>query len=311
MHSHSILPWEHHHAFLGAQHDRNERRTWLVVLITAVTMVAEIIGGQVYGSMALVADGWHMASHTAALGITAFAYRFARRYAHDQQFSFGTGKLGELAGFSSAVILAIVAAFIAYESVARYFSPVPISYNEAITLAALGLGVNLVCAWLLREDHGHDHHHGHGHARDHNLGSAYAHVLTDALTSILAIVALLTARFYGWIWMDAAVGIIGAIVIGIWSLNLIRSSGAVLLDMVPDDALHADVRERLELEGDKVSDLHVWHVGPGHTAVIASLVSHAPQDPAVYKARLDGIPGLSHVTIEVHACPDHAPVCAS
>jgi len=317
MHTRSIEPWRHHHAFLGARHDRNESRTWLVVLITAAMMVAEIIGGTLYGSMALVADGWHMATHAAALAIAAFAYRFARRHAHDAQFSFGTGKVGELAGFSSAIVLAMIAAFIGYESVVRLFAPVPISFHEAVAIAVLGLGVNLLCAWLLRDadhhHHGHDHHdhehhHGHHHHshhhRDYNLRAAYVHVLADALTSVLAIAALLTAWAYGWLWMDAAVGLIGAVVIALWSLNLIRSSGAVLLDMVPDHHLHAEIRKRLEVDDDRVSDLHLWRVGPGHTAVIASVVTHDPQSPATYKARLDDLALLSHVTVEVHACPD-------
>jgi cation diffusion facilitator family transporter len=318
MHTHSIEPWRHHHAFLGARHDRNERRTWLVVLITSAMMVAEIVGGALYGSMALIADGWHMSTHAAALAISAFAYRFARRHVHDPRFSFGTGKLGELAGFASAVILALVALFIAYESVLRLLAPVPIRFTEAIAIAVLGLGVNLLSAWLLREA---PHHHEHGdgrrhehdrhHAHDHNLRSAYLHVLADALTSILAIVALLSARLYGWLWMDAAVGIIGACVIALWSSSLIRASGAVLLDMVPDRGLHSAIRERLEVDGDRVSDLHLWRVGPGHTAVIAAVVATEPQPPAAYKARLGGLHGLSHVTVEVHGCPGARPVLAA
>lgn len=310
MHTHSIAPWQHQHAFLGASHERNESRTWLVVLITVLMMVAEIVGGTVYGSMALVADGWHMATHAAALAIAAFAYRFARFHVNDARFSFGTGKLGELAGFGSALILAAVAAFIAYESLMRIFSPVVIRFDEAIVVAAVGLAVNLLCAWLLRDGdqahghahHHHDHHHVGMHEDDHNLRSAYAHVLTDALTSVLAIFGLVMARIYGWVWMDAAVGIVGAIVIAIWALTLMRASGAVLLDMVPNRSMHAEITKRLEVGEDRVGDLHLWRVGPGHTAMIASIVSHDPQTPAAYKARLDGIEGLSHITVEVHAC---------
>jgi cation diffusion facilitator family transporter len=317
MHSHSIDTWRHQHAFLGDAHDRHERRTWFVVLLTAAMMIAEIIGGTVFGSMALVADGWHMSTHAAALAIGAFAYRYARTHVHDPRFSFGTGKMGELAGFASAVVLALVALFIGYESIARILAPVPISFNQAIAIAVVGLGVNLFSAWLLREDH-HDHQDhdrdyqdDRGH-HDHNLRAAYVHVLTDAMTSVLAIVALLAARFYGWIWMDPVVGIIGAGVIAIWSLGLIRSAGAVLLDMVPNPKLSSLIRERLEVQGDKVSDLHLWRVGPGHTALIATVIADRPQPVAAYKARLEGLQGLSHVTVEIHPCPDHGtlPVAA-
>ena len=313
MHAHSIEPWQHHHAFLGARHDRNERRSWFVVALTAVMMVAEIIGGTLFGSMALVADGWHMSTHAGALAIAAFAYRFARKHAHDSRFTFGTGKLGELAGFASAIILVLIALLIGYESMQRMLAPVAISFDEAIAIAVVGLAVNIVSALLLREDqhdhgghhHGHhDHHHGHRH-HDSNLRAAYMHVLADALTSVLAIGALLAARFYGWIWMDPAVGLIGAVVIASWSVSLIRSSGTTLLDMVPDPALSPRIMERLEVNGDRVSDLHIWRVGPGHSALVASIVSDAPQDPSIYKARLKDLKGLSHVTVEVHACLDH------
>jgi cation diffusion facilitator family transporter len=306
MHNHSIAPWQHQHAFLGARHGQHERKVWLVVLLTCAMMVAEIVGGYVFGSMALVADGWHMSTHAAALAIAAFAYRFARKHVHDPRFSFGTGKLGELAGFASAVILAMVALLIAYESALRMLEPVPIRFEEAIAVAALGLAVNLASAWLLGGGHEHEHDGDHDHHHDHNLRSAYLHVLADATTSVLAIVALLAARFYGWIWMDPVVGIIGAGVIAAWSLGLIRSSGAVLLDMVPEAKLSSDVRRRLEVGGDKVADLHLWRVGPGHTALIATIISDRPQSVSAYKARLAGLSGLSHVTVEIHACPDHA-----
>ena len=305
MHSQSIAPWQHHHVFLGEKHDRHARRTWLVVGLTAVMMVAEIVGGTVFGSMALVADGWHMSTHAAALAIAAFAYWFARKHAHDPRFSFGTGKLGELAGFASAIILALIAFYIGVESVVRILNPVAIHFNEAIAIAVLGLGVNLLSAWLLAEDHHHDHDDDHEleapHAHhDHNIRAAYLHVLADAMTSILAIIGLLVARFYGWVWMDPMMGIIGAGVIAVWSWGLIRSSGAVLVDMVPHPKLASAVRERLEVEGDRVSDLHLWSLGPGHTAVIASVVAERPQPVAAYKARLKDLPGLSHVTVEIY-----------
>jgi cation diffusion facilitator family transporter len=309
MHTHSLEPWTHRHAFLGVRHDRHARRTWLVVGLTAAMMVAEIVGGTLFGSMALVADGWHMSTHAGALAVAGLAYHFARKHADDPRFTFGTGKLGELAGFASAVVLALVALLIGYESLQRFLAPVPIRFNEAIAIAVLGLAVNVVSAYLLRENHEHDHddhhHRGHHDHADSNLRAAYLHVLADALTSVLAIVGLLAARFYGWIWMDPAAGIVGAIMIAAWSVGLVRSAGAVLLDTVPDASFASEIKERLERNGDRVSDLHMWRVGPGHSALVASVVSDQPQDPAVYKARLTGLSGLSHVTVEVHACKEH------
>ncbi len=316
MHTHSLDQWHHAHVFLGEKHDHHERRTWFVVALTAATMVAEVTGGTLFGSMAVVADGVHMSTHVAALAIAALAYRFARHHAADARFSFGTGKLGELAAFASALILLLVALAIAYESITRFFNPIPIRYEEAIAVACIGLTVNLMSAWLLwDEDHHHahahgeeDHHHHHGH--DHNIRAAYLHVLADAVTSVLAIGGLLMGRFYGFAWMDALVGIIGAGVIVSWGFGLIRSSGAVLLDVVPSRGLADRVRTRLETGGDRVADLHLWQLGPGHAGLIASVVTEHPQPPQAYKRRLAGIGGLSHVTIEVHPCPDHAPRAA-
>ncbi|RTL73318.1 MAG: cation transporter [Hyphomicrobiales bacterium] len=308
MHTHSLQHWQHGHGFLGRQHDENEYRTWLVVGLTAVTMVAEIVGGSLFGSMALVADGWHMATHAGALAIAALAYRFARRFAEDERFVFGTGKLGDLAGYTSALILAMVALLIGYESVQRLLQPVAISFDAAIAIAGVGLAVNVLSAWLLRETHEHAEHthapdrHHHHHHRDHNLSAAYLHVLADALTSILAIVALLAGRFYGWVWLDPVMGLVGAVVIAIWSIGLLRTSAGVLLDTVPDVALKARVQQALEEGSDRVSDLHLWRLAPGHFGVVAAIVADAPQAPEVYKQRLAGLPGLSHVTVEVHAC---------
>jgi cation diffusion facilitator family transporter len=312
MHTHTLESWQHSHVFLGGRHDENERRTWLVVALTAVMMVAEIIGGTIFGSMALVADGWHMSTHAGALAIAALAYRFARRHAQDERFGFGTGKLGELAGYSSAIVLAMIALLIGYESALRLLNPVSISYDQAIAIAVIGLAVNLASAWLLRDEHVHAEH-GHGgddhhladhehHHHDHNLRAAYLHVLADAFTSVLAITALLAGRFYGWVWMDPVMGIVGALVITHWSLGLLRSSGAVLLDTVPDIRLAAQMKGRLELGTDRVADLHLWRLGPGHLGVVASVVSDEPQAPDAYKARLAGFAGVSHVTVEVHAC---------
>ncbi|HXO72594.1 MAG TPA: CDF family Co(II)/Ni(II) efflux transporter DmeF [Bradyrhizobium sp.] len=309
MHTHSLEPWAHDHVFLGHQHARNERRTGFVVAVTAIMMVGEIAAGSYYGSMALLADGWHMATHAAALGIAAAAYLFARRQAGSSRFAFGTGKFGDLAAFSSAIILAMIAVQVAYESVVRLVHPVPIAYGEAILVAALGLAVNLVSAWLLRDTHDHDHH-GHGHSqeghhhRDNNLRAAYVHVLADAATSILAIVALVMAMLLQWVWVDPAVGIVGSLVIASWAYGLIRDSGAVLLDVSADKTIETVIRERLETKGDRVTDLHLWQVGPGHRAAVISIVSDNPLPPATYKRRLRGLRGLSHVTVEVETCPD-------
>jgi cation diffusion facilitator family transporter len=330
MHTHSIEPWQHPHVFLGTKHDRHERRTWFVVALTAAMMVAEITGGTLFGSMAVVADGWHMSTHAGALTIAALAYRFARRHARDPRFTFGTGKVGELAAFCSAVILAMIAVAIGYEAVTRLFAPVAIDFAQATWLAAVGLGVNLGSAWLLFDkdhhhahhapaddhhddhdhhdhahEHGHEHHHHHG-GHDSNIRAAYVHVLADAMTSVLAIVGLLAGRFYGWVFMDPLMALIGVGVILSWSFGLIRMSGTVLLDMVPDRHLAGHIRKRLEIDGDRVSDLHLWRLGPGHSGLIAAVVSDRPQAPSAYKQRLDGIAGLSHVTVEVHACEDHA-----
>jgi cation diffusion facilitator family transporter len=314
MHSHTLNDWRHEHVFLGAAHDRNERRTWLVVGLTSAMMVAEIAGGMLFGSMALTADGWHMSTHAAALGIAAFAYRYARRHAHSPRFAFGTGKLGDLAGFASAIILAIVALGIGAESVLRLFQPVAIRYTEAIPIAVLGLAVNLASAWLLggqdhgHHDHDHDHHHhgaesgSHHHHHDHNMRSAYWHVVADALTSVLAIAGLLLARSFGWTWLDPAIGIVGALVIANWSWGLIRDSGAVLLDAAPDHELGQAIRTRLEVGEDRIADLHVWRLGPGHHGVIVSLVSDAPRPVEHYKSRLRDLAALSHVTVEIHRC---------
>lgn len=313
----------HEHVFLGGDHARNERRTWLVIAITATMMVVEIGAGSIYGSMALVADGWHMSTHAAAMLITALAYRFARRNARNPRFTFGTGKLGDLAAFASAVVLALIALLIGWESLVRLYSPVAIDFRQAIVVAVIGLVVNLACAWLLRDDHQHHgHHHGHGHGhhhdhdhahhhhhehddarqggRDNNLRAAYLHVLADALTSILAIAALLMGSFYGWNWMDPAMGIVGGLVIARWSWGLIRDAGGVLVDYVPaGEDLPGEIREAIEQDGETITDLHVWQLGPGHHGAILSIRSARPQAPQFYRDRLAHIHELSHVTVEV------------
>ena len=332
MHTHSLDRHMHDHVFLGDKHEENARRTWFVVALTLVMMVGEITAGSLFGSMALLADGWHMGTHAAALGIAGAAYLFARRQSDNARFSFGTGKFGDLAAFSSALILGIIAIQIAYESVLRLISPVPIVYGEAIAVACLGLAVNLVSAWLLRDSHDHHHGHAHGHAHDHdddgdhdhndqdddhhhahdghhghghdnNLRSAYLHVLADAATSVLAITALVIGAFSGWRWTDPAVGLVGSVVIASWASGLVRDAGAVLLDASADDNLEGVIRARLESDGDRVTDLHLWQVGPGHRAAVISLVSDAPRQPAIYKEQLRDLENLSHVTVEVEHCP--------
>jgi cation diffusion facilitator family transporter len=311
MHSHSIDQWAHQHVFLGSGHDHNERRTRFVVALTAAMMVGEIAAGWAFGSMALLADGWHMGTHAAALGIASLAYLFARRQAGNAHFTFGTGKFGDLAAFASAIILALIAVQIAYESVIRLFHPVPIVYGEAIAIAVLGLAVNLLSAWLLRDDHDHHHGHHHDHAHEHhhdnNLRAAYVHVLADAATSLLAIAALVLAMLSNWVWADPAVGIIGSVVIASWAYGLIRASGAVLLDVNADSDLEETIRGRIETKGDRVTDLHLWQIGPGHRAAVISVVSDHPLPPATYKRRLGGLRGLSHVTVEVETCSDPHP----
>jgi cation diffusion facilitator family transporter len=297
----------HEHDFLGGSHARNERRLRLVVGLTLVMMVGEIVAGTIYGSMSLLADGWHMATHAGALSVSALAYAFARRRARDSRYVFGTGKVGDLAGFTSAVILAGVAFFIGIESFGRMLHPNAIRFDEAILVAVLGLLVNIVSAFLLGPD---EHQHeaedelGHHH-HDHNLRSAHLHVLSDALTSVFAIVALCAGKYLNWVWMDGFSGAVGALVILRWSALLMRDTGAVLLDVEPDPHLSARIRERIEKDtADEITDLHVWRIGPGHFAAIISIVSADPRAPAHYKELLHGIGHLAHVTVEVHPSPD-------
>ena len=316
MDARSLERWRHEHVFLGAKHGTNERRTWAVVALTAVMMIVEIGGGILFGSMALVADGLHMSTHVAALSIAAVAYSFARRHSGNDWFSFGTGKIGELAAFASAIILAMVALLIGYESVTRLVYPVAIQYSEAIPIAVLALAVNLMSAFLLHDhdhhdDHGDDHdHHEHDHDQDHshhadfNIRAAYVHVVTDAITSLLAISALGAGAYFGLAWLDPMAGLIGAVVIAVWAYSLARSAAAVLLDAVPSRARVELIRQRLEVDNDHVTDLHLWRLGPGHLGVLAVIVSEHPRPPDHYKARLAGIEGLSHVNIEVNPSSD-------
>jgi cation diffusion facilitator family transporter len=410
----------HEHVFLGDGHDKNERKTWAVIALCSAMMVVEIVGGSIFGSLALVADGLHMSTHASAMLIAALAYTFARKHARDRRFVFGTGKLGDLAGFTSAIILAMIALLIGYEAVSRFLAPVPIHFAEAIPIAIVGLMVNVASAWLLSGDHDHGHGHGHGHghdhghhhgdhvhdheeeaqsiqteqgvlrlsiyedgvppvfrlqpgagaaplpanavtattvrsdqtrqvfefadrsgflestteipephafdvilrlpdgvhrltfaehaheahsvdSRDHNIRAAYIHVIADAAVSVLAIVGLLMARAFGWLWMDPLAGIVGALVIANWSFGLVRDTGGILLDINPSKATESRVRTAFEMAGDKLLDLHVWRLGPGHYGAVVSVVtSVAQRGPAFYHAMLRQIKGLSHITVEVH-----------
>jgi cation diffusion facilitator family transporter len=297
-HRPTVERWKHDHTFGTDVRVSGERRTHWVIALTFVTMVAEIVAGTVFGSMALLADGWHMASHAAALSVTAFAYRFARRHARDERFSFGTGKVTSLGGFASAIALAVVALLVLVESIERCVVPVPIHFDAAIGVAAIGLVVNCASALLLRDRHDHDHASQHHH--DHNLKAAYLHVLADALTSVLALAALVAGKYSGWTWMDPVMGIVGSIVIARWAVGLLRGSGRVLLDAEVDAAERRAIRSLVEADGDdRVVDLHVWRVGPQHFAAIVAIVSAAPQAPEHYRRLLAARGDLVHVTVEV------------
>lgn len=312
VHEHTAFPHDpltHDHVFLGSAHDRNARRTLWVVVLTATMMVAEIAAGMVFNSMALLADGVHMATHAGALAIAAGAYAFARHHANSRRFSFGTGKVGDLAGFASALVLGVVAIGIATESIGRLFEPRNVAFTEAAIVAVIGLAVNLASAVLLGgHSHGHDHEddhdhaHGHHHHGDNNLRAAFVHVLADALTSVLAIVALLAGRFLGWVWLDPVMGIAGAIVIAAWSFSLLRDTAGVLLD-TNDPHLEAKVRAHVGTDrGLRITDLHLWRIGPGAHALVLSVtgpVDREPVDSEAVRARLAHLHFLSHLTVEV------------
>jgi cation diffusion facilitator family transporter len=352
----------HSHVFLGDRHEDNERKTWAVIILCGVMMFVEIGGGALFNSLALIADGLHMSTHAGAMLIAALAYTYARRHATDHRFVFGTGKLGDLAGFTSAIVLAVIALFIGYEAIERFISPVTISFTEAIPIAIVGLLVNIVSAWLLSGDHhghnhaGHSHSHGpqyseapaekaipllaqrghhkhdhgdhgqdghshgdgddhsHGHPhdqgahsatpaqatiRDNSIRSAYVHVLADAFVSVLAITGLILAKLYGWVWMDPLAGIIGAVVIANWSVTLIRDTAGVLLDVCPDEITRERVRRAIENDGDRVVDLHLWRLGPGHLAAVVAIATSKSRDATFYRGRLASFACLSHITVEV------------
>jgi cation diffusion facilitator family transporter len=350
LHDHPADAQPHSHVFLGVGHDTNERKTWAVIILCGAMMLVEIVGGSMFGSLALIADGLHMSTHAGAMLIAALAYTYARRHATDNRFVFGTGKLGDLAGFTSAVVLAMIALLIGYEAVVRFFDPVRIEFQQAIPIAIVGLLVNIVSAWLLSGDEPHGHTHGahaaaafdghgqghhddqdftdvreaaHGHrhgvmllrghhhehtheheptsatTRDNSMRSAYMHVLADAFVSVLAITGLVLAKAYGWLWMDPLAGVIGAVVIANWSLTLIRDTSGVLLDVCPDELTRDQVRQTIESDGDRVVDLHLWRLGPGHLAAVVEVATSKPRDALFYRSRLNSFACLSHITVQV------------
>ena len=289
-----------------------ERRTRIVIGITAAMMIVEIVAGLMSHSMALLADGWHMSTHVLAFFIAAVAYYFARTQAGNSRFSFGTGKIGVLGGFASAVVLSIIALLMAAESVRRLFVPLEIHFNEAIGIACLGLLVNISCAMLLA-DRPHEHDGGSAHHHDLNLRAAYLHVLADAFTSLLAIAALTGGKFFGWAWLDPVVGIVGSVVVFSWAYTLLRDTSGILLDRTPSSSdLPDEIRRAVESDGDSiVTDLHVWQVGIGKFAAMVSIVSHDPKSCDSYRALLSGHGELVHVTIETHHCREEHPSVAS
>lgn len=321
MHYSEHASWRHSHQFSYGS-AQGERNTWTVIILTVVMMVIEIVAGWLFGSMALLADGWHMGTHAAALGITVFTYRFARKHRHDLSFSFGTGKVGDLGAFASAIVLAIVSIIMIVESISRFYHPITISFNEAIIVAVIGLLVNILSAWLLMRkttdslsthhhdhhgDHSHHHHHHHQGANengaDHNLMAAYFHVLADALTSLLAIVALSAGKYFGWAWMDPMMGIVGGLVIMKWAHGLVIRTSSVLLDKVPESDLLETIQERIESDpAHKIIDLHFWQLGPQQYAVILSIVTTSAPSVSDFKSKLTDLEQLVHITIELQEC---------
>ncbi|MFO7922590.1 MAG: CDF family Co(II)/Ni(II) efflux transporter DmeF [Bacteroidales bacterium] len=321
MHKDNLQQWQHSHAFGQDRKTPGETRTIIVIAITATMMVVEISSGIIFGSMALLADGLHMASHAVALAINVFAYVYARRHAHDEKFSFGTGKVNALGGFTGAVLLAVFALMMAWESINRILDPVEIAFDQAILVAVIGLVVNgasvLILGYRHNHNHGHDgqyhpKHDGHKytnyepgdqqHKHDHNLRSAYLHVLADTLTSLLAIFALLAGKYIGVIWMDPAMGIVGAILVSKWSLGLLHATSAVLLDRQGPEYIQTQIRQSIEDDNNRVADLHLWSISPNMYGVIISVVTDDPKGPEHYKEMIPSNPGLAHVTVEVNEC---------
>ena len=309
MHSQPLESWQHTHDFVVI-HEKGERRTLWVLALTVITMIVEIGAGLLFGSMALLADGWHMTTHAAAFTITILAYRYARRHATDSAFSFGTGKVSVLGGFASAIALAVVALIMALESLHRLLEPQAIRFNEAIAVACMGLVVNIISAFLLQDHHDHDHDHAgdhHGH-HDHNLRAAYIHVLADALTSLLAIIALSCGKYLDWHWLDPIMGIVGALVISRWAYGLIRDTSCILLDKTIAETTKTEIQQVIETDADnRIADIHIWKVGPQDFAVILSVVTQYPKPPDHYRQLLKPFNHLSHITVEV--IPDPGEQC--
>lgn len=311
MHTDTLKRLQHDHNF-SVINKKGERRTRLVLVLTLLTMILEITTGMMFGSMALLADGWHMGTHVAAFMIALFAYRYSRTHAHDQTFAFSSGKVGVLGGFASSVALGVVALMMLIESGERLLAPRNIHFDEALIVAGFGLFINFVCALLLKDSHQHEHSHGHGQAHhDHNLKAAYFHVLADALTSVLAIIALFSGKYYGWNWLDPVMGMVGALIISQWSFSLMKETSPVLLDESIALKHKTAIKQTIESDADnRIADLHVWRVGPDHFAAIISVVSHNPKAPDYYKALLrqsqslkqGGNLRLAHITVEVHQC---------
>jgi cation diffusion facilitator family transporter len=310
MHTDTLNLLQHAHDYTVIN-KKGERRTKQVLVLTFLTMSLEITAGILFGSMSLLADGWHMGTHVAAFMIAIFAYRYSRVHAHDHTFAFSAGKVGVLAGFASSVALGVVALLMSVESIERLITPHTIHFDEAIAVAGFGLAINLISALLLRDhhDHSHEHDHSHTHHHDHNLKAAYFHVLADALTSVLAIIALLSGKYYGWNWLDPVMGIVGALVITRWSYLLVKETSPVLLDESIELKYKTAIKEIIESDADnRISDLHIWRVAPNHFAIIISLVSDAPKAPEHYKELLNGFYShwgrdrFSHVTVEVNQC---------
>lgn len=296
----------HQHNFTS-HHHQNERRTWYVLVLTVITMVIEVTAGSIYGSMALLADGWHMGTHAAAFCITLFTYRYAKKHANSDKFSYGVGKVSVLGGFTSAIALGIVAIIMLAESIHRLFIPIEIQFNQSILVAIIGLVVNVASMFLLGHDHSHhhahDHQHDHSHHHDHNLRAAYFHVLADALTSLLAIVALLIGKFVGWYWLDPIMGIVGALVITKWAMGLIKQTSPILLDASIDNNVQKAIIQTIEKHHQtKVTDIHIWKVSADHYAATLVIVTASKINAETLKHQLHKFDKLHHLTIEVNYC---------